>query len=123
MSDLSSRGPLGASAAETDPMPSADLGERLRVRSMVHLAAEPIPFFWPMRNFIHHNPLYGLEHLPFTEAVAQGSALFHGRGYLERRQYQALSARGEVDHDALAAGVRRVLAGSAPIAAPRSTPS
>ncbi|MEZ5094346.1 DUF2309 domain-containing protein [Nocardioides sp.] len=116
MSDLSSRGPLAASAAETDPMPSADLGERLRVRSMVHLAAEPIPFFWPMRNFIHHNPLYGLEHLPFTEAVAQGSALFHGRGYLERRQYQALSARGEVDPDALAAGVRRVLAGSAPIA-------
>ena len=40
------------------------LGMSLKIRSMIHMAAEPIPFFWPMRTFIHHNPLHGLEHLP-----------------------------------------------------------
>ena len=36
------------------------LGDRLKVRSMVYVASEPIPRFWPMRTFIHHNPLFGL---------------------------------------------------------------
>ena len=40
---------------------SLTLGQKLKIRSMVYVAAEPIPFFWPMRSFIHHNPLHGLE--------------------------------------------------------------
>lgn len=77
------------------------LGERLKVRSMVYVASEPIPRFWPMRTFIHHNPLFGLEHLPFDQAVEQGSRLFHGRGYLARRDYQHYRAQGKVDDRAL----------------------
>ncbi len=37
---------------------------------MVTVAGEFLPFMWPMRNFIYHNPLHGLEHLPFEAAVA-----------------------------------------------------
>ena len=48
------------------------LGQTLKIRTMVYVAGEPIPFFWPMRSFIHHNPLHGLEHLPFDKAVALG---------------------------------------------------
>jgi uncharacterized protein YbcC (UPF0753/DUF2309 family) len=73
------------------------LGDRLKVRSMVYVASEPIPRFWPMRTFIHHNPLYGLEDRPFATAVAEGSRLFHARGYLGRAQYQDYRREGKID--------------------------
>ena len=81
--------------------PSLSLGKRLSIRSTVHVAGEAIPFFWPMRTFIHHNPLHGLESMPFHEAVAEGERLFHGRGYLERGDYQRYLARGSVDPETL----------------------
>ncbi len=83
------------------------LGDRLKVRSMIYVASEPIPRFWPMRTFIHHNPLFGLEHLPFPEAVEEGSRLFHGRGYLPRSHYQGYRREGKIDDAAL----RRYLQG------------
>lgn len=89
---------------------SLDLGDRLRVRAMVYVASEPIPRFWPMRTFIHHNPLYGLEDRPFAEAVAQASELFHARGYLPRSQYREYLAAGRVDAHALRQGMHRFLA-------------
>jgi uncharacterized protein YbcC (UPF0753/DUF2309 family) len=100
-------------APETSPPVATSagdsLGSALMVRSMVYLAAEPIPYFWPMRTFIHHNPLHGLEHLPFAEAVTVGTRLFHGRGYLPRAAYQDYLARGEVDAGDLRAGVADLL--------------
>ncbi|MFW6379359.1 MAG: DUF2309 domain-containing protein [Guyparkeria sp.] len=86
------------------------LGQRLKIRSMVHMAAEPIPFFWPMRTFIHHNPLHGLEHLPFEQGVRQGEKLFHGRGFLPRTEYQRYHAEGKVDDATLGDDIRRFLA-------------
>lgn len=76
---------------------SLSLGEKLKIRSMIYVAAEPVSFFWPMRSFIHHNPLHGLEHLPFAEAVEKGSKIFHGRSFLSRRIYQDYLAQGKVD--------------------------
>lgn len=89
---------------------SLRLGRRLNIRTLVHVAGEAIPFFWPMRTFIHHNPLYGLEHLKFEQAVAEGEKLFHGRGYLDRAQYQRFLEKGSIEVDALAAQVSRFLA-------------
>ncbi|MEO1767754.1 DUF2309 domain-containing protein [Thiobacter aerophilum] len=80
---------------------SLSLGRRLRIRATVHVAGEPIPFFWPMRTFIHHNPLHGLEHLPFVEAVREGTELFGARGYLPRVEYQQALAEGRVERSAL----------------------
>ena len=80
---------------------SIALGMRLKVRTLVRLAAEPIPFFWPMRTFIHHNPLHGLEHLPFPEAARKGAELFHGRAFLPRPVYQRYLRAGVVDEKAL----------------------
>ncbi|NDP47789.1 MAG: DUF2309 domain-containing protein [Sulfuriferula multivorans] len=88
---------------------SLALGRRLKIRTMIHLAGEPIPYFWPMRTFIHHNPLYGLEHLPFEQAVAEGERLFHAKGYLPRRLYQRYLQNGRVDREALSAQVARFL--------------
>ncbi len=88
---------------------SIRLGLRLKIRAMIHVAAEPLPFFWPMRTFIHHNPLHGLEHLPFERAAQQGAELFHGRAFLTRRGYQEYLAAGKVDRATLSASIASFL--------------
>ncbi|MGB5734983.1 MAG: putative inorganic carbon transporter subunit DabA [Thiohalocapsa sp.] len=88
-----------ALSAENTSATGPSLGKRLKIRSMVHMAGEVLPFFWPMRNFIHHNPLHGLEHLPFEQAVSEATHLFHARGYLKRVEYQQLMARGSIEPD------------------------
>ena len=92
------------------------LGRKLKIRAMVHVAGEPIPNFWPMRTFIHHNPLFGLEKLPFEQAVAEGERLFHARGFLPRAENQRYLADGRVDTATLEAGIARFLAGRSGIA-------
>lgn len=95
---------------------SLTLGRRLGIRATVHVAGEPIPFFWPMRTFIHHNPLYGLEHLPFEAAAAAGERLFRARSYPSRATLQGYLAEGRVDPAALSARIARFLAARPPIA-------
>ena len=87
------------------------LGRRLKIRSMVAMAGEVLPFFWPMRGFIHHNPLHGLENLPFEEAVAKASKLFHANGYLKRAEYQRLFERGSIDKDVIESLAAEFLSG------------
>lgn len=95
---------------------SVRLGLRLSIRSIIHVAAEPIPFFWPMRTFIHHNPLHGLEHLPFEKAVRLGAELFHGRAFLQRPVYQGYLQAGKVSRDTLNIGISKFLEDHPPFA-------
>lgn len=88
---------------------SLPLGTKLKIRSMVYVAGEPIPYFWPMRSFIHHNPLHALEHLPFDKAVKEGERLFHGRGYLTRISYQDYLTQGKIDQTQLLDDVNQFL--------------
>ena len=89
---------------------SVTLGQQLKIRSMIYVAAEPVPYFWPMRGFIHHNPLHGLEDLPFQRGVEKGANLFHGETYLPREVYQQYLHQGKVDRERLAQEVERFLA-------------
>lgn len=91
------------------------LGQKLSIRAMVYVAGEPVPFFWPMRSFIHHNPLHGLEHRPFYDAVDDGQRLFHGRGYLSRRLYQRYLLQDKIDRTALEAEVAAFTATREPL--------
>ena len=64
--------------------------QRIELRSLVNLSCESISHFWPMKTFIHHNPLHGLEHLTFEKAIKEGQRFLKGRGYLsssENRKY------------------------------------
>lgn len=93
-----------------------ELGDSLRVRALVYVAGERIPFFWPMRGFIHHNPLHGFEPLPFEDAVAEGAALFHARVFPTRLDRQHALARGEVDGSDLVARITAFAAARPPVA-------
>lgn len=89
---------------------SIPLGTNLRIRAMVYVAAEPVPYFWPMRSFIHHNPLHGFEHLPFEQAVEKGTRLFKARGFLPRSAYRRYLDEGQVDIQTLQQQVERLVA-------------
>ncbi len=86
------------------------LTDALKLRAMIYVAGEPIAFFWPMRNFIHHNPLHGLEGLAFEDAVKRGETLFRARGFLKRQDYQRYRAEGTINEAELHAGVHRFIA-------------
>ncbi len=70
--------------------------ERMELRSHVELAGEAIASYWPMRTFIHHNPLHGLEELPFDQAVKRGEQLLGGKGYLPSALYRRYLAEGRI---------------------------
>jgi uncharacterized protein YbcC (UPF0753/DUF2309 family) len=55
---------------------------RMELRGIVHLAGEVVAQYWPMRTFVHHNPLHSLEYLPFEETVRRGKQFLGGNGYL-----------------------------------------
>ena len=71
---------------------------RMELRATIRLASEIIANYWPMRTFVHHNPLHGLEDLPFDEAVRRGREILRGEGYLSpqlfRHYYRVGRIRG-----------------------------
>ncbi len=71
--------------------------QRMELRSYVELAGEVISQYWPMRTFIHHNPLHGLESLPFGQAVKRGALLFGAREYLDNDTFRSYVKRGCID--------------------------
>ena len=89
---------------------SLSLGKRLRIRALVYVAGEPIPPVWPMRTFIYHSPLFGLEHLPFEAAIAQGARLFKAQGFLPRAVYQRYLREEKIDRASLRAKVENFVA-------------
>ncbi len=94
---------------------SLEIGLKAQIRSMVFVAGEPIPNFWPMRAFIHHNPLHGLEKLSFEDAVAEGQRLFHGNGYLPRSMYQRYYREDKIASVALSDGIKNFLSQHRPV--------
>ena len=59
-------------------------------------AVEPVSQFWPMKGFVSHNPLQGLEHLPFDEAIRQAKHLFGAEGYLPIEEYRGFFGTGRI---------------------------
>ena len=75
--------------------------QRMEIRSFVQLANEPISHFWPMQTFIHHNPLHGLEHLPFQDAIEQGRKFLGGNGYLSNNEFRKYYQQGRISLEAI----------------------
>jgi uncharacterized protein YbcC (UPF0753/DUF2309 family) len=69
---------------------------RMELRGIVRVAGEVIAQYWPMRNFIHHNPLHSLEYLPFDETVRRGRTFLGGHGYLPGENYRGYLRSGRM---------------------------
>ena len=70
--------------------------KRMELRGVIRLAGEVIAQYWPMRNFVHHNPLHSLEYLPFEETVRRGKQFLGGNGYLSSELYRAYLRSGRI---------------------------
>src|SRR5262245_49895663 len=60
----------------------------MELRTLIRLSSEIISYYWPMRTFVHHNPLHGLEDRPFEEAVQLAQKWLGGRGYLSAETFR-----------------------------------
>src|SRR4026208_2461043 len=69
---------------------------RMELRGVIRLAGEVIAQYWPMRTFVHHNPLHSLEYLPFTETVGRGRQFLGGNGYLPGETYRRYLKAGRI---------------------------
>ena len=72
-------------------------GTTSALQHLVEEAAEPISQFWPMKGFVHHNPIHGFEHLPFDEAIQQAKTLFGAEGYLPNAEYRGFVKTGRIN--------------------------
>ena len=75
--------------------------QRIELRSLVNLSCEPISHFWPMKTFIHHNPLHGLEHLTFEKAIKEGQRFLRGRGYLSNSENRKFFTQGKISEETI----------------------
>ena len=80
--------------------------QRMELRSHVSLAGEVIAKVWPMTSVIARNPLQGLEHLRFEEAVERGEQLFGGSGTLSQDAFQDAFRRGRIQAQHLEEALR-----------------
>ncbi len=82
--------------------------ERIEILSFVNLAAELISHYWPMKTFIHHNPLHGLEHFHFEQAIKEAERFLGGRGFLPNEDYRDFFKQGRITEEALNEALRDV---------------
>jgi uncharacterized protein len=87
--------------AEVQEIEQSRDGQRMEVLSLVKLASEPISHYWPMQTFIHHNPLHGLEHLPFGKAIDEATRFLGGQGYLPNSEYRNYHQEGRITLNAI----------------------
>jgi len=81
--------------AQIEPAPYSET-QRMQLRGMTRLSGEIIAQYWPMRTFVHHNPLHSLEYLHFEEAVKRGQQFLGGTGYLPGDVYRGYLRSGRV---------------------------
>ena len=85
------------------------MGEPARtLQQQIDEAAEPVAQFWPMTGFVHHNPIHGLEHLPFDEAIREAKHLFGAEGYLPNQVYRGFYRDGRIRERSVERALRRV---------------
>src|SRR5262245_58727988 len=68
----------------------------MELRALIRLASEIIAYYWPMRTFVHHNPLHGLEVHPFDEAAGRALQRLGGNGYLSSEIFRDYVRSGRI---------------------------
>lgn len=55
-----------------------------------------LPAQGPIKDFIHHNTLHAVQHLPFHEGMALAGKMFGARSYLPMAHYQKMYRQGRI---------------------------
>jgi uncharacterized protein YbcC (UPF0753/DUF2309 family) len=84
------------------------MSETSTLRHQIEEAVEPVSQFWPMKGFVSHNPLQGLEHLAFDEAMRQAKHLFGAEGYLPIKEYRGCYETGRIKERSVDRALARV---------------
>jgi uncharacterized protein YbcC (UPF0753/DUF2309 family) len=92
--------PITTSATPREQARHTDT-RRMHLRGLIMVAGEIVATYWPMRTFVHHNPLHGLEDLPFDDAVRRARRLLGGEGYLPNRAYRNYLKKGRITPEEL----------------------
>ena len=79
------------------------------LKSMIQRAATLLPIQGPISSFVFLNPLQGLEHLPFDQAVQQGAELFGCEPYLSENRYAIKRRDGRIGVEELEGVIREEL--------------
>jgi uncharacterized protein YbcC (UPF0753/DUF2309 family) len=82
------------------------------LHQQIEEAVEPVSQFWPMKAFVHHNPIHGLEHLPFDEAIREAKHLFGADGYLPNEEYRGFLQSGRIAQRSVDRALARLGPGS-----------
>ncbi len=80
---------------QVKPAPYSET-QRMELRGQIRLSSEVIGQYWPMRTFVHHNPLHSLEYLHFDEAVKRGKQFLGGKGYLSSDIFRGYLKSGRI---------------------------
>lgn len=60
-----------------------------------------LPTQGPIKDFVHHNTLHAVQHLPFHEGVAIAAKIFGARSYLPMQDYQQMYKSGRITDAAI----------------------
>jgi len=74
---------------------------RKRIRDAVAHLEHVLPGQAPIKDFVHHNTLHGLQQLPFSEAIAEARRVTGNRGYLPPQRFRELLAEGRITEEDL----------------------
>jgi uncharacterized protein len=74
---------------------------------IIHNIAHWLPTQGPIKDFIHHNTLHAVQHLPFHDGVALAGQIFGARSYLPLAEYQKVHRRGRIKDFAIAWALER----------------
>ena len=112
--EIESNRRLADGATQYDPEPTGpqcqalSLEERNRLRDEVVEACQPVAQNWPMKTFAYRNPLRGLEHLPFDEAIREAKHLLGGNGYIANEEYRQLYRDGRITDGAVKRALQHI---------------
>jgi len=80
----------------TETIASDVAPEHKALRELVLSSSDVIAHYWPMRTFVHHNPLHSLEDLHFEEAIRRGKKFVGGNGYLPNEVFRDYIRSGRI---------------------------